>query len=70
MVKLAVGGVPEHFNAPWMLSMGEGTIDVDWKQQDGGTGAMARALSTNELDVAVGSVSQITERHSNSFEYM
>ena len=53
MTKLTIGGVPEHFNAPWMISMQEKEIDIEWKQQDGGTGAMAAALVKNELDVAV-----------------
>jgi sulfonate transport system substrate-binding protein len=56
--KLRVGGVPEHFNAPWHIAKSKGLfsgigLDVDWTDYPGGTGAMAKALNEDELDVAV-----------------
>lgn len=57
-LKLRVGGVPEHFNAPWHIATGKGQfsvigVDVDWTDYPGGTGAMAKALNDGDLDVAV-----------------
>ena len=55
---LRVGGVPEHFNAPWHTAAKAGLfaergIDVRWTDFPGGTGAMAKALRDGELDVAI-----------------
>ena len=55
---LRIGGVPEHFNLPWHLTL------PDWRQQNphataswsdwpSGTGAMVQALLLDELDVAL-----------------
>lgn len=57
-LNLRVGGVPEHFNAPWHIAKSKGLfsgigVDVDWTDYPGGTGAMATALNEGELDVAV-----------------
>jgi ABC-type nitrate/sulfonate/bicarbonate transport system substrate-binding protein len=52
-----VGGVPEPMNLPWLLSIADGTfadagIAVEWIDQPGGTGAIAKALTDRRLDVA------------------
>lgn len=53
-----VGGVPEHFNAPWHLAMEGGVFDdqpfgVAWQNVPGGTGALCEALRNRTLDIAV-----------------
>jgi ABC-type nitrate/sulfonate/bicarbonate transport system substrate-binding protein len=58
MVTIRVGGVPEHFNLPWHLSIEDGSfekagIDLQWIEYPGGTGAMCKALRANEIDIAV-----------------
>lgn len=58
MIKLKIGGVPEHFNLPWHLCIEDGDfeknlIDVDWTDFHGGTGEMSEALKTGEVDIAV-----------------
>ncbi len=57
MIKLRVGGVPEHFNLPWRLAINSGAlkkhgIDAKWKEFHSGTGAMVQALNNDEVDVA------------------
>ncbi len=57
LLKLRVGGVPEHFNLPWRLAIGSGAlkkydIDASWEEFHSGTGAMVQALNSNEVDVA------------------
>ena len=44
-----VGGVPEHFNFPWIKAIEEGrfeknNISISWKDYFGGTGGMTKAL--------------------------
>ncbi len=58
MHKIKIGGVPEHFNLPWHLSIEEGLflkedIKLDWINYPGGTGAMCEALRNSELDMAI-----------------
>lgn len=58
MVKLRIGGVPEHFNMPWHLAIDNNEfkkvgIDLQWKDFPGGTGAMCKALRDQEIDIAV-----------------
>jgi len=58
MIKLNIGGVPEHFNMPWHLSIENNEfqkqgIDLIWKDFAGGTGAMCKSLRNGEIDVAV-----------------
>ena len=58
MIKLKIGGVPEHFNLPWRLAMEEGLfrnkgIHLHWEDMGGGTGQMIRGLENKTLDVAV-----------------
>ena len=53
-----VGGVPEHFNFPWIKAIDEGlfekkNISISWKDYFGGTGAMTKALRSSELDIAI-----------------
>jgi ABC-type nitrate/sulfonate/bicarbonate transport system substrate-binding protein len=70
MIKLRIGGVPEHFNLPWHLAL-QGRrfeplgIDVTWRDYAGGSGAMAKALADGELDAALllteGAVAAVTD---------
>ncbi len=58
MKTIRIGGVPEHFNLPWHLSMEEGDfeyekIQLEWRYFPDGTGAMNTALRNNEIDAAV-----------------
>jgi ABC-type nitrate/sulfonate/bicarbonate transport system substrate-binding protein len=58
MIKLRIGGVPEHFNLPWHLAMQTRRfeplgIDVIWREYAGGSGAMGSALRAGELDAAL-----------------
>src|SRR5690606_19533964 len=58
MIKLRVGGVPEHFNLPWHLAREGGAaarlgVDLQWQDFPDGSGAMAAALRGGELDAAL-----------------
>ena len=58
MKRLVVGGVPEHFNLPWLLAMQEGAfascgVEVVWREFPDGTGPMMRAVEAGEVDVAL-----------------
>ncbi len=58
MHTLKIGGVPEHFNLPWHLTIEEGSylkhdIQLEWKDYLGGTGAMCEALREAEIDIAI-----------------
>ncbi len=68
--KIRVGGVPEHFNYPWIHLIQSGYFtklgyEIEWQAFPGGTGAMSEALDANEIDLAVmlteGSVKQIKD---------
>lgn len=55
---LRIGGVPEHFNAPWYIALEEQDFqdrpyDVSWTDFPGGTGAMCAALTNKEIDIAI-----------------
>ena len=57
-IKLRIGGVPEHFNLPWHLTIKSGAlkefgISATWRDFPSGTGSMAKALNNNEIDVAM-----------------
>ena len=57
---LRLGGVPEHFNLPWRLSLESDQlngIEATWEDQPGGTGQMLAKLESGELDL----VSILTE---------
>lgn len=56
-VSLKIGGVPEHFNLPWRLAIGSGSlkkygIEANWQEFHSGTGAMVQALNNGDVDVA------------------
>lgn len=58
MKKIRVGGVPEHFNLPWHLALENKHfhnrgLDLSWRNFPDGTGAMCKALRSEEIDVAV-----------------
>lgn len=58
MKKFQIGGVPEHFNLPWYLTMSakeytKHGINLRWRDYPSGTGAMCKALRENEIDMAV-----------------
>ncbi|MFT4849863.1 MAG: sulfonate transport system substrate-binding protein [Sediminicola sp.] len=58
MKTFQIGGVPEHFNLPWYLTLSakeytkEG-VNLRWKDYPSGTGAMCKALRDKEIDMAV-----------------
>ncbi|MDB4534792.1 substrate-binding domain-containing protein [Vicingaceae bacterium] len=58
MIKLRLGGVPEHFNLPIHLASERGDfkkvgIEIDWTDFGGGTGEMTKALRNNEVDICI-----------------
>jgi ABC-type nitrate/sulfonate/bicarbonate transport system substrate-binding protein len=58
MIRLRLGGVPEHFNLPWQLAREAGRfepigVELTWRDYPGGSGAMTKALRDGELDAAV-----------------
>ena len=58
MIRLKIGGVPEHFNLPWQLALEQRRfeplgIELEWTDHAGGSGAMAKALRAGELDAAL-----------------
>ena len=57
LIRVRVGGVPEHFNLPWLLAIEEGLFtnagyDVEWIDFPDGTGAIMAALANGDLDMA------------------
>jgi ABC-type nitrate/sulfonate/bicarbonate transport system substrate-binding protein len=58
MINLKIGGVPEHFNLPWHLCLEAGEperlgIAAEWRDYPDGSGAMAQALRSGELNAAL-----------------
>jgi sulfonate transport system substrate-binding protein len=56
MIDIKIGGVPEHFNLPWLRLAESGALDdlgVVWRDVPEGSGAMAAALRAGELDAAM-----------------
>jgi ABC-type nitrate/sulfonate/bicarbonate transport system substrate-binding protein len=58
MTNLKVGGVPEHFNYPWSLTLEnqeykKQNINLSWQDFPGGTGAMCKALRAGDVDIAI-----------------
>ncbi|GAA4899493.1 substrate-binding domain-containing protein [Flaviramulus aquimarinus] len=58
MKKVNIGGVPEHFNLAWYLTLKDGeykdkNINLRWHDYPGGTGAMCKGLRNGEIDIAV-----------------
>ena len=70
MITLKIGGVPEHFNYPWYLTLKNKAyqkhgINLRWQDFPGGTGDMCKALRSAEVDIAIilteGIIKDITE---------
>lgn len=58
MKQVRIGGVPEHFNLAWYLTLKDGEykaegINLRWKDYFGGTGEMTKALRDGDIDIAV-----------------
>lgn len=58
MKKVNIGGVPEHFNLAWYLTLKNGDykdegINLRWHDYPGGTGDMCKALRAGKVDIAV-----------------
>lgn len=58
MKNFRIGGVPEHFNLPWYLTLRnkeyhQDDINLRWTNYHGGTGQMCKALRDKEIDMAV-----------------
>jgi len=58
MMKIRIGGVPEHFNLPIHLANENGAfnkegIEIEWINYSGGTGEMTKALRDNEVDICI-----------------
>ncbi|QNM86526.1 ABC transporter substrate-binding protein [Polaribacter pectinis] len=58
MTDLKVGGVPEHFNYPWYLTLKnkeytKENINLRWQDYPGGTGQMCKALRNGNVDIAI-----------------
>ena len=58
MLNVKIGGVPEHFNLAWYLTLRDGAyknegINLRWHDYHGGTGQMCKALREEEIDLAV-----------------
>ncbi|MDO1500613.1 substrate-binding domain-containing protein [Winogradskyella maritima] len=58
MIKVNIGGVPEHFNLAWYLTLKNGEyksegINLRWHDYHGGTGAMCKGLRSGDIDLAV-----------------
>lgn len=58
MKQFKIGGVPEHFNLPWYLTLKnkeyhDVDINLRWTDYYGGTGQMCKALREGEIDMAV-----------------
>jgi len=58
MKKVTIGGVPEHFNLAWYLTLKNGeykdkNINLRWHDYHGGTGEMCKALRNGDIDMAV-----------------
>jgi len=58
MKTIKIGGVPEHFNLAWYLTLKNGEykeegINLRWEDYFGGTGQMCKALRDGDIDLAV-----------------
>lgn len=58
MKKVNIGGVPEHFNLAWYLTLKNGEykaegINLRWHDYYGGTGDMCKGLRSGKIDIAV-----------------
>mgnify|MGYP002786789672 CR=1 FL=1 len=58
MIKIRLGGVPEHFNLPIHLGIERGNftkegVSVEWINYPGGSGHMTQALRNDEADLCI-----------------
>ena len=58
MTNLKIGGVPEHFNYPWYITLknkeySKHNINLRWQDYPGGTGQMCKALRDGSVDIAI-----------------
>lgn len=58
MKQINIGGVPEHFNLAWYLTLKNGEykdegINLRWHDYSGGTGQMCKGLREGDIDFAV-----------------
>ena len=58
MIRLRIGGVPEHYNLPWHMALKSGAlaskgIKAEWTDFYEGTGGMIQAIKNDELDIAI-----------------
>jgi len=58
MMNLKIGGVPEHFNYPWYITLKnkefhKHNINLRWQDYHGGTGQMCKALRNGSVDIAI-----------------
>ena len=58
MKNFVIGGVPEHFNLAWYLTLKDKRyqkedINLRWRDYHGGTGDMCKALRNKDIDLAV-----------------
>ncbi|GGH03448.1 ABC transporter substrate-binding protein [Polaribacter pacificus] len=58
MTNLKIGGVPEHFNYPWYITLKNKAytpfdINIRWTDFPGGTGDMCKALRSGDVDIAI-----------------
>ncbi|WP_369049241.1 substrate-binding domain-containing protein [Tenacibaculum sp. UWU-22] len=58
MTDIKIGGVPEHFNYPWYITLknkeyAKKGINLRWQDFPGGTGDMCKALRSGEIDMAI-----------------
>jgi sulfonate transport system substrate-binding protein len=58
MRKVNIGGVPDHFNLAWYLTLKNGdykdqNINLRWQDYYGGTGDMCKGLRNGDIDIAV-----------------
>jgi len=58
MTDLKIGGVPEHFNYPWYITLknkeySNHNINLRWQDYPGGTGQMCKALRDGSVDIAI-----------------
>lgn len=58
MKRVNIGGVPEHFNLAWYLTLKNGEykakdINLRWHNYYGGTGDMSKGLRNGDIDIAV-----------------
>lgn len=58
LIKIRLGGVPEHFNLPIHLAIENGKfrekgIEIEWTTFKGGTGQMTKALAEDRVDICI-----------------